>query len=152
MYIKRQWEVGESLEKTSSLILKISLHLFLWHLTSSGGSLMLSNHLLATVEATASSWKQDSGSVTRLTWFTVGFLPPPSTQLLRKRPTLQRLPQLQVVGVGKSWVLAALPVGSVGQPHLSASLVLVFPEGIKGGTLKPFRKPNKVDLVEYYLQ
>lgn len=50
-----QREVGEGLEKTSSLILKISLHLFLWHLTSSGGSLMLSNDLLAIVEATASS-------------------------------------------------------------------------------------------------
>lgn len=63
---------------------------------------------------------------------------PPSTQLVRKRPILQRLPQLQVVGVGKPWVFAELPVGSVGQPHLSASLVLVFPEGIKGRVVKAF--------------
>lgn len=63
MYIKRspmQWKVGERLKKTSGLILKISLHLFLWHLTSSRGSFMLSKDLLAIVEATASSWKQDS--------------------------------------------------------------------------------------------
>lgn len=78
--MRGRWKTG----KTSGLILKISLHSFLWHLTSSRGSFMLSNDLLAIVEATTGSWKQDSAisliintrSLTRLTWFTVAFLLP----------------------------------------------------------------------------
>lgn len=142
MYIKRspvQREVGERLEKTSGLILKISLHPFLWHLTSSRGSFVLSNDLLAIVAATASGCKQDSavsriiitGSLTRLTGFTVAFPRPLNSGGVRGLP-VQRLPQLQVVGVEESGLFAQLPVGSIGQPHLSASLVHVFPGGIKG--------------------
>lgn len=53
---------------------------------------------------------------------------------------MQQLPQLQVVHVGESWVLAELPVGSVGQPHLSASVVQGFSEGIREGKVKAFKK------------
>lgn len=51
-----------------------------------------------------------------------------------QRLIVQRLPELQVVSVGEPCVFAELPVGSVVQPHLSASLVQVFPEGIKKKT------------------
>lgn len=58
MYIKRSLtrrEVGERTGETSGLILKAVPHLFLWHLTSSRGSFMLPNDLLAIGEASASS-------------------------------------------------------------------------------------------------
>ena len=38
------------------------------------------------------------------------------------------LPQVQVVRVGEAGLLAELPVGPVGQPHLPAGLVQRFPE------------------------
>lgn len=138
--------------KTSSLILKKSVLICFF-----GTSPLLEAHwcfqttFSPLLERLRAAEKQDSAmsriiitkSLARLTWFTVAFLLPFKLTSGVRWLILPWLPQLQVVSVGESWVFAELPVGSIGRPHLSASLVQVFPEGSKGGRQSLIEHPRR---------